>query len=398
MPRTGVLFLNAPLHPAADTRMHALLIRALDRSRFEVHVAASPGTPGEPSRCFREFSSMPDVSLRATDFGPSLSAAGRLGKAAHLLLGMPGMLGSLFALAAYVRSRGIRIIHSLDRPRDATACAILGALTGARTIVHLHTGCGGWMRRTVHWSLRRADAIVGVSAFVARTATDFGYPPGKVHAVLNAIDPGQWDFKLDRAVARRELGIAPAAKVVLSASRLFHWKGQAELVRALALARREHPDAQLWIAGEDDRAGSPDRPSYAGELRELSQRLGLSAAVKMLGWRGDLPRLLAACDVFGMPSFEEPFGLVFAEAMAMKRPVLGLDNGGTPEVVEHGQTGLLSPPGDIDRLAENLRTLLSSPELRARFGERGRRCVEERFHPARMARDAERVYDSVLSG
>ena len=88
--------------------------------------------------------------------------------------------------------------------------------------------------------------------------------------------------------------------------------------------------------------------------------------------RSDIAELLAACDVFALPSFEEPFGLVFAEAMAMKRPVVALANGGTPEVVEHGKCGLLSPPGDIDALAANLIRLLDNPELRTQFGEHGR--------------------------
>jgi len=106
-----------------------------------------------------------------------------------------------------------------------------------------------------------------------------------------------------------------------------------------------------------------------------------------------VPRLLAASDVFAMPSFEEPFGLVYAEAMAMKRPVVALDNGGTPEVVDHGKSGLLSSPDDLPALAANLLTLLRDPALRARMGEYGRKQVELRFSPDRMARDMAAVYD-----
>jgi glycosyltransferase involved in cell wall biosynthesis len=104
---------------------------------------------------------------------------------------------------------------------------------------------------------------------------------------------------------------------------------------------------------------------------------------------------MAAADIFAMPSFHEPFGLVFLEAMAMKRPVVALDNGGTPEVVEHGQTGLLSPARDVNALASNILTLLRDPALRARMGELGRRRVETLFSPGRLARDVERVYASV---
>ena len=77
-------------------------------------------------------------------------------------------------------------------------------------------------------------------------------------------------------------------------------------------------------------------------LREQARELGIEKNVIFTGPRSDIAELLAACDVFALPSFEEPFGLVFAEAMAMKRPVVALANGGTPEVVEHGKCGLLS--------------------------------------------------------
>jgi glycosyltransferase involved in cell wall biosynthesis len=88
---------------------------------------------------------------------------------------------------------------------------------------------------------------------------------------------------------------------------------------------------------------------------------------------------------------------VFAEAMAMKRPVVALTNGGTPEVVEHGKCGLLSPPGDIDALAANLLRLLDDPALRSQFGEYGRSRVEQHFTPTRMASDFAEIYAHMLA-
>jgi glycosyltransferase involved in cell wall biosynthesis len=106
---------------------------------------------------------------------------------------------------------------------------------------------------------------------------------------------------------------------------------------------------------------------------------------------------LTTADVYAMPSVDEPFGLVFLEAMAMERPVVALDNGGTPEVVEHGRSGLLSSPGDIERFAANVLLLLREPELREQMGRFGRRRVEERFTIDRMARDTASVYRLVAS-
>jgi glycosyltransferase involved in cell wall biosynthesis len=179
----------------------------------------------------------------------------------------------------------------------------------------------------------------------------------------------------------------------VSVARLFRWKGHFELLSALALVKRKHPNVRLAVVGSDYPADS----GTTQMLKEHASGLGIGENVVFTGQRSDIALLLAACDVFSLPSFEEPFGLVFAEAMAMKRPVVALTNGGTPEVVEHGKCGLLSPPGDIDALAANLLRLLDDPALRAQFGEHGRSRVEEHFTPQRMASDFAALYARMLA-
>jgi len=179
-----------------------------------------------------------------------------------------------------------------------------------------------------------------------------------------------------------------------SVARLFSWKGHAELVRAFALVHAQVPEARLVIVGAD----YPEGSGTTETLTSLARDLGVRDHVLFTGQRSDIPQLLAACDVFALPSFEEPFGLVFAEAMAMRKPVVALSNGGTPEVVEHGKCGLLSAPGDIRALADNLVMLVTDPALRREFGERGRARVLDRFTPARLASDVAAVYSGLLDG
>ena len=164
----------------------------------------------------------------------------------------------------------------------------------------------------------------------------------------------------------------------MSVARLFRGKGHFELVSALALVKPKHPNVRLAIVGSDYPADS----GTTRMLKEHASKLGIGENVIFTGQRSDIAALMAACDVFSLPSFEEPFGLVFAEAMAMKRPVVALTNGGTPEVVEHGKCGLLSPPGDIDALAANLLRLLDDPALRTQFGEYGRVAGRAALHAA----------------
>ncbi|HEY5373387.1 MAG TPA: glycosyltransferase family 4 protein [Polyangiaceae bacterium] len=201
-----------------------------------------------------------------------------------------------------------------------------------------------------------------------------------------------WDHSTDPGPVRADLGIAPDAPVVICVARIFRGKGQALLIQALALLTRKLPQIKLLIVGQD----YPPKNNHTNELRALCAELGVTGNVIFTGLRSDVPRLLAAADILAMPSFQEPFGLVYAEAMAMKKPVIAFDNGGTPEVVEHEKTGLLSPQDDVPALAANLRRLVKDPELRTRMGEYGRQRVETRFVPRRLAEDVARVYTEVM--
>jgi glycosyltransferase involved in cell wall biosynthesis len=251
------------------------------------------------------------------------------------------------------------------------------------------------MSHPVRWSFEHADALLGISKFVAGSLVANGYPREKTHVVLNAIDLAGWNGRGGSMSVRRALGCSETAPVVACAARLFHWKGQGQLLRAIDIVRREIPDVRVLIIGDDDRLAM--RTSYAAELKALASELGLHEHVVFTGHRSDMPDLLAACDVFALPSFEEPFGLVFLEAMAMRKPIVALNNGGTPEVVEHGKSGLLSSPDDVSALAANLLALLRDPPLRGRMGEYGRRQVEARFTFDRMANDAAKIY-ATLTG
>ena len=387
---TGVLFINSPFESGADTWIQALLMRSLDRSRFEVHAACAADRSGAPSPASKALAEIPGLRLRPTEFGPSFYGLNGWRKAREAARVLPAV-ASLLGLARYVRRHRITILHSSDRPRDVLACALLARATGARSVIHVHVKFDRWISRGVRWGLAGADALIGVSRFVADTLVAGGYAAEKTHAVLNSIVPSDWDPAIDPGPVRAELGLAAGAPVIASVSRLFRWKGHDLLIRAFAEVRKALPGARLLIVGQDYPPGS----GVTAELRALASSLDLGESVLFAGQRRDVARLIAAADVFALASFEEPFGLVYAEAMALRRPVAALANGGTPEVVEHGRTGLLSPPADAGALATNLLTLLRDPALRKAMGDAGRARALALFSPERLARDCERVYDSL---
>jgi glycosyltransferase involved in cell wall biosynthesis len=392
-PPVNVLYLHSQTGFGAESAIHAHLMRKLDRRRFRVHVACPAPDGANKAHSTSLLEEIDDILLRPTHFAPSIRAGGldAIVKSAS----SAGRFALDFAaLGRYVRRENIRIIHGTDRPRDAAYAVALGRLTGAKSIVHVHVKWSEIYTPVAKWCVRNADAVFGISRYVTGTITGLGTPSSRVHTILNSIDPSKWDPNTDGRPIREEFGISPTAPLLVSVSRLFSWKGQRELLRALAMVRAERPDTRLLVVGAD--AQEVHGGSFTDELKGLARELDIAENVTFTGPRTDIPSIMAACDVYTMPSFEEPFGLVFLEAMAMQRPVAALNNGGTPEVVEHGRSGLLSDPSNVPALAANILTLISDAELRARMGAYGRSRVVEYFNSERMAADAARAYDEIL--
>jgi glycosyltransferase involved in cell wall biosynthesis len=393
----GVLFMQSQAFFGADSAIHAELMKYLDRAAVEVHVAVTTQEPDNLAvSARRRLAAIPNVRLRPTLFGPSIHGISRADRARRLV-GGARVVPSLLSLASYVRRHDIRIIHCTEKPRDAFYGVLLGKLTGARSLIHMHVGYDDWLARSVKWSLGQADGLVAISDFVARSLSAAGYRRERIHVVFNALDTSGWDPCLDGSAVRAEFGIPTEAPVVGIVSRIFKWKGHEYLVEAMAEVTRQLPEARLIVVGEDDPRADPGSGSFRAQLEARARELGIERSVLFTGFRTDVPRLMAALDVFAHPSWEEPFGMVFLEANAMRKPVVCWASGGAPEVVVNGETGLLVERGSVPGLAAALVTLLSDRALRERMGDAGRRRVVEVFTPERMARGVLDVYRDVLS-
>ena len=171
---------------------------------------------------------------------------------------------------------------------------------------------------------------------------------------------------------------------MLTLGRLDEQKGYPVLFEAATLL----PNAVFALAGE-----GPERRG----LEALAAGLGIADRVHFLGHRTDIPRLLAACDVFALPSLYEGTSLAVLEAMAARRAVVSSAIGGTDELIDDGESGLLVPPGDAPALAAAIGRLLADRGLRESFGARARERVEADFTRQAMADRVTAIYERVLA-
>jgi glycosyltransferase involved in cell wall biosynthesis len=373
----------------ADAWVHTQIMRHLDRGTHAVHLAYVPDVAGQPTPLHLAVDDVTDLRRVSISPGPrrprdrTLAAISRIGTE----LVRWGV--DLARVGVYVRRQDIDLLHTADRPRDAVATVLIGKLCRRPSIVHVHVAYGDWMRRGLKWAIMSADHRVAVSEFVRGGLIDAGADPATTHTVLNAIEPERWEPSSSRrAATRASLDLAPETPVVITVCRLFESKGPSALIEAVAEIVDQVPDLQLLVVGRD----TSSHQAFLGSLERLVDELGIRDRVRFMGERSDVSDLMAAADVFAMPSTEEPFGLVFAEAMATGLPVVALDDGGTPEVVRDGVDGLLSPHGDIPRLAGHLRDLLLHDARRRDLGVNGAARVRAKFTVRRQADEVAEVY------
>jgi glycosyltransferase involved in cell wall biosynthesis len=151
------------------------------------------------------------------------------------------------------------------------------------------------------------------------------------------------------------------------------------------------PDVHAALAGDDLEQGG----AYRELLERVARELGVADRVHLLGYRDDIDALLAQADVVVLPSWIEGLPVVVLEAMAHAKPVIATPVGGTAEAVVDGETGLLVPPRDVERLANAIRELVGDGERARSLGAEGRVRVEREFSEAAMTRRVLEVYDAV---
>jgi len=260
-----------------------------------------------------------------------------------------------------------------------------------------------WMERT---AILDADAIIAVSegtrADILRVYSEV--KPDRIHVIYNGIDPFEYQ-KTPETKALTDYGIDPFNPYVLFVGRITRQKGVTHLVDAICHLPRE---TQVVLC-----AGAPDTLDIAAEMRQKVENARRDHPhiiwIEKMVTKHEAIQLYSNARVFCCPSVYEPFGIVNLEAMACRAPVVASATGGIKEVVVEGETGYLVPfeqdpvtsfPVEPEKFAQELAAginrLLEDPDKCQRFGDAGRRRVEEIFISRAIAQQTIRLYEKLI--
>ncbi|HWE03301.1 MAG TPA: glycosyltransferase family 4 protein [Tepidisphaeraceae bacterium] len=278
------------------------------------------------------------------------------------------------AIATTIANRGVLVAtqHFLKPSRDSRS----GVKRAVSSCLH-------------RWIGRRAPRHIAISDAVRQEMIARGdIAADKIVTIRNAVREIEPSRKPSRKDARRGLGLPNDTPLVFCAARLDPEKNVRSLVRAMALVIQKLPAAFCLIAGEG---------SERIRLEQEIESLGLTSHVQLLGFQTRMNDLFAACDIFVLPSLAEPFGLVLLEAMSHGRAVIATNAGGPLEIVADGETGLLVPSDNCERLASAILHLLADDMLSTTMGCNGSKRLHEMFTLTRMARETVSVYEQAIT-
>ncbi|MGI9148876.1 MAG: glycosyltransferase family 4 protein [Chloroflexota bacterium] len=357
---TRAASLDWPDPNTRDRRLHVLEVVAIARvggmERYVRNLIA--GLPEHRFRasCLAPYESMYTDELRALGC-PVWITAMRDDPYWHAIQWATGL----------IRAQQVGVVHA-HLPSAHALAALAGRLAGIPIVATVH----GMEVAALDLAIAQTAGthLVTVCQRAYGHALALGVPAGQVSHIPNGVDTDVFTQNGSRAELRTSLGVPAEVPLVGWVGRLRPEKAPQAFLRVAEAVRRSRPDARFVLVG--------DGPLAAALEHEIQER-GLAGCVQLAGVRADMARVYPAFDLLVQTSESEGMPLVILEAMACGRPVVAMDVGGVPEVVQVDTTGLLAAPGDVAWLVKCVLELLASPERALAMGTAGRRRVERHF-------------------
>jgi glycosyltransferase involved in cell wall biosynthesis len=293
-------------------------------------------------------------------------------------------------LVKLAQEHQIDIVHTHQRTSGYLA-AYIKWRTGIPFVVTIHDP---WKRaplKKMHSKI--FGDIITVSEFLRkRFIAEFGFTAERGHTIYNGADHNRYrptNYNAETlSELRKSLGIEPNDKVVSLIARLYSSKGQQYLIEAAPKILARIPDCKFLLVGSGE---------HETKFREQIQRNGTHASFIFTGHRDDIPELIAISDVVVRPSDMEGLPINLIEAMLMEKPVVATGIAGVPEMINHGENGYMIEPGDTEKLASYLITLLAHSESAIKMGQNGRVIAMNKFTLQSLVSKVETIYSKLLN-
>jgi glycosyltransferase involved in cell wall biosynthesis len=301
--------------------------------------------------------------------------------------------GVLRRLAALLAREPVEVVHA-HLPMAGILARLARTRARVRGVVYTEHNVPARYGRITRWlnalTYRLNDVVIAVSEQVEAQLRPYarnGRP--RLVTIPNAVDAALVGAGArTRGEVCREFGFPEDARLVVNVANLVPKKGHRHLLAAARLIAERDTRARFLLIG----AGP-----LAGQLADEARRAGLDGRLVFAGFRPDAAALTAAADVFVLSSTHEGLPIALLEAMTLGRAVVATRVGGVPEVVTHGETGLLVEPADADALAAATLSLLGDEERRDMLGRQARQRALQRHGMAEMVRAVERVYGELVA-
>jgi glycosyltransferase involved in cell wall biosynthesis len=299
-----------------------------------------------------------------------------------------GDVSTFIALVRILKSRHIDIVMLMQSKDIHLAAAASMFIPHLKLVYYQQMNSRHNKRDIIHtWIYSRLALWISLTQSMKNDVLAFTrMHRDKVKVVTLGTDLHQFNpshFK--KIEAQKYFGLPPEKKIVGVLGRLDKLKGQDIFLRAVPEVMKQHPNVLFLVAG-DETAGEHGYKEY---LTDLCRLLGIERFVKFLPFTEDVPQLMAALDVFVLPSFSETYGLIVVEAMAMGRPIIATNAGGLPEIITNEKTGLLIRPKDVNEVARAIHRILTDNALRTSLGHSARKEALKNY-------DYDQCVDSLL--
>jgi glycosyltransferase involved in cell wall biosynthesis len=269
------------------------------------------------------------------------------------------------------------VVYSSQQHYDCRAASKVARARDVPQIVHLHYNVGPWLRRFVLKQLRTTDRVVAVSDFIRAQTISHGMPEDRVSTIHNTVPPYGRPAPSATQARRDELELGEDRFLFGLVGRLDPGKGHLDAIAAFERIAPERADAALVFVG----AGRIE-----AKIRARARRSPVADRILFTGQRADVAELLSVFDALVHPASQDPCPLAVLEAMAAALPVVAYDDGGVPELVQSGSTGLLVEHGRVGALAEAMAALHDDPAKAQELGAAGARRATTSFSPPQAGR------------